>query len=141
MPGGVGAASAKKENSYRMQDARCILLDPLQSAFAPSVDQPTNQNSQKDEHLHQSEETQLVVSYRPGVKKNGLDIKNDKDEGINVVLNSELHPRFANGFETALIGGGLYHIGLFRSDEESQSQSNDRKGNGYENEYADEGVI
>jgi len=127
--------------SYILHHASCILLNPLQSAFAPGVDQSADQDSQKDEHLHQGQETQLVVSHRPRIKKNGLDVKNDENEGIDVILNSELHPRFANGFETALIGGGFHRIGLFGSDEKSQSQGNDGKGNGYDNKDTDEGVI
>jgi hypothetical protein len=82
-------------------------LHPLQGALAPGVDEATHQNHEEQEHLHQGKETELAVGHGPGVKKNGLHVEDEEDQGVDVVLDPEAYPRLADGFETAFIDGFL----------------------------------
>jgi hypothetical protein len=58
-----------------------------------------------------------VVGNCPGQKKNGLDIEDDEDEGVDVILYPELHPRLTDSLEAALVGGRFHGVWLFGTDD------------------------
>ena len=61
------------------------------------------ENDNENGHFDQSEQSQLVVNYRPGIKKNYLDIKNDKENGHHIKLDRKSFPGIADRRHTAFI--------------------------------------
>jgi hypothetical protein len=65
------------------------LLSPVQCLPFPDVEVSQHQDHQKDEHLDQPEETELVEEDRPGKKKDRLNIENHEENGDQKVTNGE----------------------------------------------------
>ena len=59
---------------------------PIQSTLAPHVEKADQQDYQENAHLDQAEELELAQNHRPRIKKDDLDIKQDKEDGDDVVL-------------------------------------------------------
>ena len=74
-------------------------LDPVESSPLPDPDVPQDEDSQEDTHLHQAEQAQYPKLNRPGKKEDGLDIKNDKQDGDNVVAD-RVAPRASDSGST-----------------------------------------
>jgi hypothetical protein len=107
----------------------------LQGVFAPSIDQADSKNREEQKGFEKREKPNLVVGYRPGEKENGLNVENDKDQGIDKILGAKLNPGIAEGLEAALKGVGLDWIGFFGPQQVCQPQSD--KGKDKHNDHKD----
>src|SRR5690606_15837760 len=85
---------------------------PFQGALAPGIAKSDDQDEDEDDDLKGSEQSQLIVggSYRE--QEYRLDVEDDKDEGVNVILDLELDPRIADGLNTTLVSLILERIWL-----------------------------
>src|SRR5262245_61018394 len=76
-------------------------LLPRQHAFLPRPDQSFDQQQQKDHHRHKRPCRQSGEGDGEGQEEDRFDVKNQKDDGIEVILGFELHPGVAFRFQAA----------------------------------------
>src|SRR5580704_7552819 len=76
---------------------------PIEGALLPEEDVTDKQNYNVDQHLHKTEDPEFVVNECPGVKKNGFDIKQDKDQSHHVKMYGKRLPRVSHGGNSAFI--------------------------------------
>src|SRR3989338_1490769 len=119
LAGGLGAAaagagvSAGLGSSFfcssitgrrRLIQARRAPSHPIKRALLVEPEIADEQDAEKDQHLHQAEQTQLVVLHRPGKEEDCLHVEDDEQDGDDVKAHPEAAPGVALRRNPALIG-------------------------------------
>src|SRR5690348_10049141 len=87
---------------------------PSQHSLHPRPSQTGNQQKQKDHQRNESTSAQARERNRKRQQKNRLHIKDQENDGVEIILRLELNPRVAFGLETTLVGGVLFLARLTR---------------------------
>ena len=77
----------------------------LQSSapFFQRINITDQQNHNVEQHLHKAKHFQVAVNERPRVKKNGLDIEQNKEQSHHIEVDGERLARVACGRDAALV--------------------------------------
>src|SRR5271170_6858103 len=62
------------------------LMSPVERALLPEEYVTGQQNYNVKQHLHKAEDFQIAVDQRPGVKKNCLNVEQNKEQAYHVEL-------------------------------------------------------
>src|SRR6476646_3031710 len=82
--------------------------------LAPGINVTKDEDHDESDGFDEANDEVALESHRPGIKKNNLDIEDDKEQGNEVVAKVELDPGVALGLDAALIGVHLYRVGQLR---------------------------
>lgn len=82
-------------------------LDPLQRTLLPNPDITNDQDSQKNQHLEQPEQSERLELHRPGEQKDRLHIEYHEQNGNDVEPHRVSTSRIVDRINTALIGHQL----------------------------------
>src|SRR5271155_3272114 len=80
------------------------LVSPVERALLPEEYVTGQQNYNVKQHLYKAEDFQIAVDQRPGVKKNCLDVEQNKEQADHVELHGNGLARVAGGPHAAFVG-------------------------------------
>src|ERR1700683_229620 len=82
---------------------RSRISRPREYAFCPGPGKALDQQQHKNHRGAAGCRTKAGERYRKGQQKNRFHVKDEKDDGVEIVSRAELYPGVAPGLETALI--------------------------------------
>src|SRR5579863_4391319 len=83
---------------------------PGQHAFCPSPCQSLDEQEDKGQHRKACAQAKASERHGKGQQKDGLHIEDQKNDGVEIVCRSKLHPGIALRFQAALVDGVLDRI-------------------------------
>jgi len=101
---------------------------PLQTSLAPRPDKPFDEQQKKNQDRDKRSDRQTGERDRKRHEKYGLNVEDQKEDGVEIILRVELNLRVADRFDTTFVGRILVQPGLWRL-EKSPPQPRQRQGN------------
>ena len=98
---------------------------PVERALFPFVDEPHDQDAQKDHHGPETNQTDVLESHRPRKEKGDFQVEKNEKDGHQVVADIKLHAGIFEGFEAAFVGGvflAVWAIGTGKTASAEQAQ-------------------
>jgi hypothetical protein len=92
-----------RRSSARSSGVTLMGSMPLEMAAVPGPDQSLRQQQNENQHDQQSPGGQAGKGDGERQQKHNLDVKDQKDDGVELVVRLELDPRVAGGFHAAFI--------------------------------------
>ena len=102
-------------------------LRPIQGALLYDPNITNDQDSEKDQHFNQAEQTELAVNDGPGKEKNRLHIEDYEKDRHHVVTGRVALPSIGIRIDAALVRGELALAARAWPDEPRHEQCHDRK--------------
>src|SRR5580698_10776676 len=96
---------------------------PVQNALLPDIKVAHQNNADVYQHLPETKHLKLAQDDRPGVKENGLYIKQNEKHGHQVELDREPSAGISDRSHSAFVGGKLGAGGLAITDEPGESHN------------------
>src|SRR5215468_10160332 len=78
-------------------------LHPFERAFFPDPDVAHDQDAEEDQHLNEPENSQRLELHRPGKQEDRFDVKNDKQDGDDVVTDGVASAGVVVGIDAAFV--------------------------------------
>ena len=117
---------------------------PLQASLAPRPDKAFDEEQKKNQDRYERSDWQTSECDRKGHEKDGLNIEDQKHDGIKIVLCVELYLRVPDGFDAAFVSGSFVRAGLWRLEKSAphprQCQWSQRKHQRHANENDDKKI-
>lgn len=122
------------------------MSSPAKDTFAPSVKPAESQNDQKDEHVNESQNAQALFlkplqRSAPREKENRLNIKDNEQDGKQVVDDAELNPSRSFRWDTALVSHDFVRRRLEWTEQPCDAQNKNDGENAKQNENGNEQVV
>ena len=84
------------------------MSDPFQGALAPGVYEAEQQHGEEDHHFHEAGAAQCPKDHGPGEEKNRLHVKDDEEQGEDVIPDGEGRAAVADRWNAALVRGEFF---------------------------------
>ena len=87
---------------------------PLQASLAPRPDKAFDEEQKKNQDRYERSDWQTSERDCKGHEKDGLNIEDQKHDGIEIILCVELNLRITDRFDAAFVSGSFVRAGLCR---------------------------
>src|SRR5436309_3449819 len=92
-------------------------LFPFESTLHPLVDKTHHENGQEHHHGNKAKQADFLEHHGPGEEKGDFEIKQDKEDGDEVIAHIEFHASILEGFEAAFVWGVFFAVRLIGSNQ------------------------
>ena len=114
---------------------------PVERALFPLIDKPDDQDAQKDHHGPEPNQTDVLEGHSPRKEKGDFEVKENEQDGHQVVADIEFHAGIFEGFEAAFVGGVLFAVRAIGAKDPAQDLGNDANCDPHQNEQQDWKVL
>src|SRR5581483_505080 len=86
------------------------------------------EQADENQHFDQPDQSDLVEHHGPGIKKDDLDVENDKEHREDIIADRERHSRVGKGFAATFVRAEFFRFRIFRLDQVTHEKSHHAEG-------------